>query len=219
MRRVVSNESRVMRNTTARRLRDSRLSTRDSQRGFTFVEIVVAVTIFVILLGTLAGIFTRFTFNQRARLRLNAVLGDMQTFLETLEREVRTGFGNTFTAPSASRFEFTNQNGVFVVYERVVDAQTGFGRIERNQQRITAPSVDIRELAFGPVETPDVDTGDPANPNDDLLVGRQGRVTVRLQVCRSLTPEELQLPQTEQLRRRCLRLQTTLTSRQMRPSP
>lgn len=168
------------------------------EAGFTLIEAVVAVSMFLILLGAIMSVFTTFTRQQRYGITQATLLGEAQNALETLEREVRTGFSNTFSG-GASTLRLTNQNGTPITYARSSD-----GRITRQGVPVTSLAVDVRSLEFV-VRAPGVDPGTP--PQVPILTGEQGRVTVRMQVC----PRGI--PGTS----RCLPLQTTLTSRQYAP--
>jgi len=176
----------------------------DRRNGFTFLETLIAVTIFLILIGAVAGIFTTFTRQQRRGFTQTTLLGGVQNAVEVLEREVRTGFSNTFSG-SGSNFSFKNQNGILISY------QLSGTRITRRAippdvtLPITSSAVDIRSLEFT-VRTPGMDPG--IAPQVPMLTGEQGRVTVRMRVCPKSIDDD----------RQCLQLQTTLTSRQYAPA-
>lgn len=176
------------------------LETESPQRGFTLIELVVAVGIFVLLVGGATGAFVRLTQSQRVDRAQIMLLTDVQNFLETLEREIRTGFGSTFSGEGTT-LSLTNQNRESVTYERD-DTTTS---IKRNSVPITAERTEIRDLDFA-VRTAACceTTGSPP------LLTAQGLVTVRLRAC----PKTLPTPAPDT---RCLVLQTTLTSRQHAP--
>lgn len=161
--------------------------------GFTLIEALVAVSMFLILLGAVMGIFTTFTRQQRSGIAQATLLGEAQSAVEVLEREVRTGFSNTFTG-SGSTFRMRNQNNDCATYALSSD------RITRQDIPITSSAVEVRSLEFTVVR-PSVDPGTP--PQVPILTGEQGRVTVRMRVCPKGINDN-----------RCLQLQTTLTSRQ-----
>lgn len=167
----------------------------NGQRGLTLVETVVVLGIFMVLLGAVTSVFMAVTRGQQSAFAQATLLSDTQTFLELLEREVRTGFGNTFSG-SGSTFAFKNQEGLDVTYG--LDSQGT--RIQRNGIDITGAALEIRSLDFS-VVTPGTDPGPPA-----ILTGEQGRVTVRMRACPRGIDDE-----------RCLVVQTTLTARQYGP--
>jgi len=172
--------------------------------GFTLIEILVATGAFLLVFGGVMGIFTVFSRQQRAGLATTTLVSEIQNVFETLEREARTGFGDTFSAPQGTAaFRLKNQNGQEVTYRhdaaggRLVREVAG-----RSAQALTSPAVDIPALAFL-VTAPTVETGVP--PQGPLLRGAQGRVTVSARLCPTGG------------RAQCLVVQTTLTSRQYVP--
>lgn len=170
------------------------------QAGLSLIEIVVAVGIFALLIGTATGIFVTITRAQRSATGQAALLGDAQTFLELLEREVRTGYGSTFRCAAAcpgASFVFTNQEGEEVTFDLFENA------IRRNGVALTARGVVVRDLEFVVTQS-GVDVGSP--PDQPLLVGEQGRVTVRVRACPPGVDDD-----------RCLVTQTTLAARQYGP--
>ncbi len=169
--------------------------------GFTLIELVVAVGVFVLLVGGTTGAFVRLTQSQRVDRAQILLLTDLQNFLETLEREIRTGFGNTFSGGGAT-LSLTNQNRESVTYARVGTAITRTGD---RSARITSERTEIRDLDFAvrPAACCET-TGTPP------LLTTQGLVTVRLRAC----PNTGGAPAPDT---RCLILQTTLTSRQHVP--
>lgn len=206
-------------------LRSPRFAGQDphgSSRGFTLIELVVAVGVFALLVGTVAGVFVSLTRGQRSGLAQSTILGDAETFLELLEREVRTGYGNTFTAPTTDSFQFQNQDQEQITYclgNTVAGCTAGSTQIIRigptSTDQLTSRSVDIRFLEYTAVPATPNDHGTAGDATDDFLGGfadgdpgnRQGRVTVRIRACpRGVTDDA-----------RCIFVQTTLTSRQYAP--
>ena len=165
-----------------------------SSSGFTLIEAGVAVSMFVILLGAIMGIFTTFTRQQRSGIAQATLLGEAQSAVELLEREVRTGFSDTFRSSGPANFSFVNQEGNPITYQR--DGT----RITRQGVPITSSVVEVRSLEFV-VLAASVDPGVPR-----ILTTQQGRVTVRMRICPKGIDDN-----------RCLPLQTTLTSRQYAP--
>ncbi|TSC64568.1 MAG: hypothetical protein G01um1014106_65 [Parcubacteria group bacterium Gr01-1014_106] len=172
--------------------------------GFTFIEAIVSVAIFLVLIGTVAGIFSTFSRQQKQGITQATLLGEAQAAIEILEREVRTGFSNTFSGAGAA-FSFRNQNNVLVTYE-LADGRLMRRAVPPDQATpVTPATVEIRSLEFV-TRTPTIDLG--AAPQVPILTGEQGRVTVRMRMC----PTGIDTDQ------RCLQVQTTLTSRQYAPA-
>lgn len=183
--------------------------------GFTLVESLIAVSIFVILLGGLGGVYTTFSRTHRELRAQQRLQQDLQSFFEVLDREVRTGFGTTF-AGGGTTFSLQNQNLQCVTY--TLDqgrlyraADTGAGcTVPGTPQPLTSRSTEILRLAFSAIKTPGVDNnGTLADTGDDLLKGQQGRVTVSLKAC----------PKSRSSDTECIVIQTTITSRQYGPPP
>lgn len=180
------------------------LPPRASSSGFTFLEILIASGMFVLLLGAVLSVFTLFTRQQRIGLTAGALVGEAETFLEVLEREVRTAFGTTFSNPSgASSVRMRNQNGQEVTYRLDASGLRIIRDVGGSAEFVTGDQVDVRELTFS-VTTPTVDVGTP--PQVPILTGQQGRVTVGTRLCPRGVDDA-----------RCLVLQTTLTARQYAP--
>lgn len=196
-----SGKSAPGRRTSAPRRRD----------GFTLIELVVAATIFLVLLGVIGGMFATFVRGQRIRLGQTTLLGDVQTFLELLEREVRTGYGNTFRCaasdPTSAVLECAGPSLVFTNQERKeVSYALNVTAIERGEEGVSAPyaitgrGLEVRDLRFSVAQSGS-DRGTP--PQFPILTKQQGRVTIRLRVCPRGVDDG-----------RCIVMQTSLTSRQ-----
>lgn len=176
------------------------------QRGFTFIEILIASGMLVLLLSAVISVFTLFTRQQRTALTAVALVGEVETFLEVFEREVRTSSGTTFENPSgASSVRMRNQKGQQVTYRLDATGRRIVREVEGQSDFVTADTVHVRDLVFS-VTKPTVDVGTP--PQVPLLTGEQGRVTVGTRLC-PLGVDDA----------RCLIVQTTLTSRQYGPAP
>ncbi|MDP3685347.1 MAG: type II secretion system protein [bacterium] len=175
------------------------------ESGFTLIEVVVATSMFLILIGTVMGIFTTFTRQQRFGIAKATLLGEAQNVIETLEREIRTGFGDTFDCipplipPQRTCAEngltLKNQKGAQVVY------QYDGSRITRDGVALTGTAVEIRKFKAY------VRRAGIHQDSTPSVLSEQGRVTIHMKVCPKGIDDD----------RRCLLLQTTLTSRQYQP--
>ena len=108
-------------------------------KGFTIIELMVAMSLFVIVVGISSGVFVRSLRTQRQLVALMAANDNASQTLEQMTREIRTG--TAFTA-SGSRLSFTNATDEAVTYDF-----TG-GRIERNGKALTASNVLVKYLRF-----------------------------------------------------------------------
>jgi len=171
----------------------------NKQKGFTLLEVVVASAIFGVLIVLISGIFVSMVKGNRERLGQQVLQQDIQNFFETLDREARTGFGDTFTASSSDTLEFKNQALEEVTY--TLDSAGGVGIVKRSGTELTSSKTDVRELAF---------YADAATADGDILT-KLGMITVSLYACPAATPSGEDSG--------CIRFQTTVTSRQSKPAP
>lgn len=180
---------------------------RRGSAGFTLIEAVVAVSMFLILLGAVMSVFTTFTRQQRYGITQATLLGEAQNALETLDREVRTGFGNTFSCaasqePGSGRCDsieylfLKNQNGEDVVYRYDRSQQ----RLFRNGEPVMGANIAVTDFALNVARS-------AVGGSPPILLWPQGLVVVHMKVCPKRITDES----------RCIFLQTTLTSRQYAP--
>jgi prepilin-type N-terminal cleavage/methylation domain-containing protein len=101
-------------------------------KGFTLIEIIVALGIFVVMLQIVAFTYRRFVTVERQSIGQQEMQEDMRLFLQLFNREARTAFGNTYQAviipPGiiGSGIVFRNQEGRCVRYAHEVTADTQF---------------------------------------------------------------------------------------------
>lgn len=119
--------------------------TRNSS-GFTIVELLVAVGLFLTLIAVLSGAFVEALRSERATLRLMAANDSTLFVLEQMTREIRVG--TDFTLANPSELRFINSAGVEVAY-RFTD-----GRVEKRAGAsgafapITSNTVRVASLRF-----------------------------------------------------------------------
>jgi len=110
------------------------------KKGFTLVELLVAMGLFVIFITIASGGFIRALRTQRNIVALIAANENTSLALEQMAREIRTG--SNFSSPNETELDFTNAVGEDVVY-RLKDTA-----VERNSQPLTATNVKINKLIF-----------------------------------------------------------------------
>ncbi|MBI2406064.1 MAG: prepilin-type N-terminal cleavage/methylation domain-containing protein [Candidatus Harrisonbacteria bacterium] len=93
---------------------------RDYSKGFTIVELLVAVGLFLIVLAIASGAFVQALRSQRATLRLMAANDAASSALEQMTREIRVG--RDFALAGQSELRFTNSAGAEVTY-RLLNAR------------------------------------------------------------------------------------------------
>jgi prepilin-type N-terminal cleavage/methylation domain-containing protein len=121
--------------------------------GFTLIEVMVSVSIFVIIITI--GIGSLLTVNralQKSRIERQAI-DSLSYAMDTMTRRIRTG---TNYDPSQGEFRFIEQNdtadgnngtGQLVIFDRGVD-NNDYGFIRLNGDKITPPEINITNLSF-----------------------------------------------------------------------
>lgn len=118
-------------------------------RGFTLIELIVAVTIFIVVVAITSSIFVNSLKTQRQVVALMAANDNASMTLEQMAREIRTG--QAFRTNSQhDRLDFINAAGQTAAYALVDHA------ITKNNQPITASNVRVEYLLFNLMgEVPD----------------------------------------------------------------
>ena len=155
-------------------------ATHNSIRGFTLIELVVAIGIFTTAVTLASGVFGHFVGTQRRDIAEQKLLEDVRFAMEIMERELRTGYGDTYAInASGSSLEFRNQERDCVRFElddgAITRAQGSGGACNftaSSGERITSKDVVIDDLRFDPI-------GSGVVVEDDKLI-RQGFVTIIL---------------------------------------
>src|SRR3989344_7521979 len=86
-----------------------------ADKGFTLVELLVAMGLFVIVVAIASGAFIQSLRTQRAATELMAINDNLSQTIELIAREVRVG--KSFTNPTPSELRFTNPAGNIVTYK------------------------------------------------------------------------------------------------------
>ncbi len=141
--------------------------------GFTIIELMVAMTLFLVLIGIAIGGFINALRTQRAIVELMAANDNASLTMEQIAREIRTGYH--FVKVSDSEFGFTNAYNVTVFY------RLNEGAIERGAQdiflqtkykKITADN--LRVIGFG-VNLLGGDAGDGYPPRITISLSITGK--------------------------------------------
>lgn len=113
------------------------------KNGFTVVELLVAITLFIVVVSIATGTFIQALRTQRSTVALIAVNSNAGLALEQISREIRTG--RNFSV-SGGALNFTNAKNQSVSYrlndqalERVADGAAGL---------ITSSNVAVAKLDF-----------------------------------------------------------------------
>lgn len=113
------------------------------ERGFTMVELLVALTFFAIVVSVSTGVFVNSLRTQRAVTALMAANNNASLALERMTREIRTGARFSVTS-GGSGLRFTDQNGQLVNYGW--NETDGF--LTRNGISLTGDNVKVDYLIF-----------------------------------------------------------------------
>lgn len=127
------------------------------------MELLVAMTVFLVVIGLSSGIFLQTLKTQRAITKMSENMNNITLALEQMAREIRTGFEFKGDGKlELEELEFRNGFGDYVTYTLVIPKNNGdkgaIGRCERPQEGvcntdedfdlITSPDVDIENLVF-----------------------------------------------------------------------
>lgn len=173
-------------------------------KGFTLIEIIVAVGVFSIILLISAGIFSGYTDNQRRAIDTQDLQESVRLSLEVMSRELRTAYGESFVLAN-NALTFRNQNGNCVQYslgeDKIMRSETensdtdcDIASFSSSAESLTGKDIVVNALAFKPW---------PSFVEDENLLS-QGFVTIVLQA--STVDEQ-----------KTLNVQTTVASRQVAP--
>ena len=103
------------------------------QKGFTIVELIVAMSLFVVLISIAVGAFININRNQRIIVALMAANDNMGLTLEQMAREIRTGYN--FFEISKEKIQFVNAKDQVIRY-RLNNASSS---IEKGISSISGP--------------------------------------------------------------------------------
>lgn len=83
-------------------------NTKYSNRGFTLIEILVAITVFVLLILMVTGIFLAVVSAQRKAAAVRILQDSVRYSIEAMSRDIRTGYGFSI---SGNELRFTSTIG------------------------------------------------------------------------------------------------------------
>ncbi|MDO8408097.1 MAG: prepilin-type N-terminal cleavage/methylation domain-containing protein [bacterium] len=132
-----------------------------AKRGYTLIELVVAVGIFALIMTLASGAYLVMIGVNRQAQSTATGINNLSFVLESLTRNVRTGTG--YQPISATSFSFKNQDDTVLTY--ALGSQSGpngtVGAITLNGAPLTDPLVDITSLTFYTSGTASSDTYQP----------------------------------------------------------
>jgi len=135
-----------------------------NQGGFTLVELIVAMSVFIVVIALTSGIFVNTLRAQRQVNQFMTVNSDASLVLEKMAREARLGFNFNLTSDSVgncsggtfNRMEFERaRNGSItnVIYRWNWNPSVGIGTIERSEGgasfvSLNSPNVSVKRFCF-----------------------------------------------------------------------
>ncbi len=129
-----------------------------SSKGFTLVELLIAIGLFSVVITIAMGGFVRALRSQRQVVALIAANSNVSLVMEQMSREMRTGYYfcestlPTPCDPGNNNISFLNAKGENIVYYAEA-SEGGNGRIFRkvggeSGNQLTADNVNVRNLKF-----------------------------------------------------------------------
>jgi prepilin-type N-terminal cleavage/methylation domain-containing protein len=128
------------------------------KRGFTLIELMVASSIFIIVMVVAIGAVLSIVDANRKAQSINSVMTNLNFAVETMVREINTGYDlcapsgcRTDTAVTSSELSFINGAGQNVTYRlvnnQIAKSVNGNG-VFNTDIPITAPEVNITGMQF-----------------------------------------------------------------------
>lgn len=131
------------------------------RKGFTLIEIMVASSIFIIVMFIAVGAILSLVNGNRKAQALSSVVSNLNVSLDSMVREIRTGSNYSFPGNPKSTIQFTNADGNTTRYslsESSIEKLVTNGSITLETGAITAPDVIITSMIFtaAPTTQPEV---------------------------------------------------------------
>lgn len=123
-----------------------------NNQGFTLMELLVAMTVFLLVVGLSSGVFLQTLRSQRTITNISESMNNVTITLEQIAREMRTGFD--FENPSSDRIGFRDGYGNYVAYALVSLGENGSGphAIGRCSEEICGTEDDFKPVTSSNVE-------------------------------------------------------------------
>lgn len=177
-------------------------------KGFTLVELIVAVGVFTTAMLILTTAFISLGRAQTRQKDVQNLQNDVQNLFETIDREIRTGYGETFTSGTNSLY-FRNQDNKCITYwldggkiSRSENSPDSCSENKTNGKVLTSSNDTFSDLSF--VINPSglrTENNNTVTPSVKVLTA-QSSVQLSFKACRGTN---------------CMNVRTSITSRQLAP--
>lgn len=120
-----------------------------TKAGFSIVELLVAMSLFLTLVALATGTFIQTLKTQKIITGLSAANDNASQAIEQITREVRTGFGFSESTKSVLKFtNYKNESVSFKLMNGSITRCVGECLDDVNFRGITAPEVKVERLEF-----------------------------------------------------------------------
>ncbi len=117
------------------------------RRGFTIVELLVAISIFITFLAVAMGSFGHILRLQRLLAKRIATVSSLGIVAEQIQREIRTGYNFPMNVSQQTQGSLTFDSLATYPAEAVTYMNVG-GAIMRNGVSVTPSSMNVKTLSF-----------------------------------------------------------------------
>lgn len=121
-----------------------------ARRGYTLIELIVAVGLFAIIMMLASGAYLIMINVNRQTQAIATGIDNVSFVLESMTRSIRTG--RSYSQIGSNTFSFIDQSGCAITYGvsagRIIQSESGTGCPALSSVPLTAPSVTISAIAF-----------------------------------------------------------------------
>lgn len=107
------------------------------EKGFTLIELMVASTLFIIVMVVSVGSIISIVDANRKAQALNSVINNLNFAIESMVRDIRTGTGYSIENNGTS-ISFTNQSGKQITYSYVAAADSEKSKVSGGGEEAAA---------------------------------------------------------------------------------
>ncbi len=156
----------------------------NNKSGFTLLELLIASSIFLILIALASGTFIQTLRTQRIITNLTESMNNAAFTIEQIAREVRLGFNFNDRTGEVDTLTFTNSDGDDISYKLITyngGESRGIGRCTgsgcTDYAPITSPDVYVEKMSF---VLKGAERGDGFPPRITILITVKGEKDIRV---------------------------------------